>query len=68
MQKKKRFYNEQSWDCEQGREKGLEGQDDNLGLCMLHAKLLQSCLTLCDPMDCSPPFFSAKPVVGSVEY
>ena len=21
----------------------------------LHAKLLQSCLTLCDPMDCSPP-------------
>ena len=24
------------------------------GLC-LHAKSLQSCLTLCDPMDCSPP-------------
>ena len=23
-------------------------------LCM-RAKLLQSCLTLCDPMDCSPP-------------
>ena len=23
-------------------------------VCM-HAKLLQSCLTLCDPMDCSPP-------------
>ena len=22
---------------------------------MLHAKLLQSCLTLCDSMDCSPP-------------
>ena len=21
----------------------------------LPAKLLQSCLTLCDPMDCSPP-------------
>ena len=21
----------------------------------VHAKLLQSCLTLCDPMDCSPP-------------
>ena len=21
----------------------------------MHAKLLQSCLTLCDPMDCSPP-------------
>ena len=26
----------------------------DVGLCM-HAKLLQSCLTLCDPMDCSPP-------------
>ena len=23
----------------------------------LHAKLLQLCLTLCDPMDCSPPGF-----------
>ena len=22
---------------------------------LMHAKLLQSCLTLCDPMDCSPP-------------
>ena len=22
---------------------------------MLHAKLLQSCMTHCDPMDCSPP-------------
>ena len=22
-------------------------------MCMLHAKLPQSCLTLCDPMDCS---------------
>ena len=24
-------------------------------LCVLCAQLLQSCLTLCDPMDCSPP-------------
>ena len=24
----------------------------------VHAKLLQSCPTLCDPMDCSPPGFS----------
>ena len=24
-------------------------------LCCLHAKLLQSYLTLCNPMDCSPP-------------
>ena len=23
--------------------------------CLLHAQLLQSCPTLCDPMDCSPP-------------
>ena len=23
----------------------------------MHAKLLQSCMTLCDPMDCSPPGF-----------
>ena len=25
-----------------------------MGVCV-HAKLLQLCLTLCDPMDCSPP-------------
>ena len=24
----------------------------------MHAKSLQSCLSLCDPMDCSPPVFS----------
>ena len=24
-------------------------------MCVLHAKSLQSCPTLCDPMDCSPP-------------
>ena len=29
-------------------------QRDNFYMCM-HAKLLQSYLTLCDPMDCSPP-------------
>ena len=26
----------------------------------LRAKLLQSCPTLCDPMDCSPPGFSVQ--------
>ena len=26
----------------------------------VHAKLLQSCLTLCDPMDCSPPGSSVR--------
>ena len=26
-----------------------------LHACMLHAKLLQSCLTLCNPVDCSLP-------------
>ena len=25
----------------------------------MHAQLLQSCLTLCNPMDCSPPGSSA---------
>ena len=25
---------------------------------LVHAKLLQLCLTLCDPMDCSLPGFS----------
>ena len=28
----------------------------------MHARLLQSCLTLCDPMDCSLPGFSV-PVI-----
>ena len=26
------------------------------------AKSLQSCLTLCDPMDCSPPGFSVHEI------
>ena len=30
------------------------GSPENLKL-LLHAKLLQSCPTLCNPMDCSPP-------------
>ena len=29
----------------------------------MHAKSLQSCLTLCDPMDCSPPGFSVLGIV-----
>ena len=31
--------------------------------CVLHAKSLQLCLTLCDPMDCSPPgsYWSSLP-------
>ena len=29
------------------------------GLFCVHAKSLQSCLTLCDPTDCSPPISSA---------
>ena len=32
----------------------LNLQEMNLLLCV-HAKLLQSCLTLCDPMNCSLP-------------
>ena len=27
------------------------------------AKSLQSCLTLCDPMDCSPPGFSGHGIL-----
>ena len=30
----------------------------------MHAKLLQSCLTLCDPMECSPP---GSPVHGILQ-
>ena len=31
-------------------------EDTELSICVcVYAKLLQSCLTLCDPMDCSPP-------------
>ena len=29
-------------------------REDSMHACV-HAKLLQSCLTLCNPMDCSPP-------------
>ena len=29
---------------------------------MLHAKLLELCLTLCDPMDYSPPGFSVQAI------
>ena len=29
----------------------------------VHAKSLQSCLTLCDPMDCSPPGFSVHGIL-----
>ena len=31
----------------------FSGRKNNL--CCMYAKLLQSCLTLCDPMECSPP-------------
>ena len=30
---------------------------------ILHAKSLQSCLTLCDPMDCNPPGSSVHEIV-----
>ena len=29
----------------------------------VHAKSLQSCLTLCNPMDCSPPSLSAQEIL-----
>ena len=35
------------------------------GVCsFMHAKSLQSCQTLCDPMDCSPP---SSPVLGILQ-
>ena len=34
----------------------------NMGSCM-HAKSLQSCPTLCDPMDCSPPGYSVHGIL-----
>ena len=35
-----------------------------LGRAAAAAKLLQSCLTLCDPIDCSPP---GSPVPGTLQ-
>ena len=29
----------------------------------MHAKLLQLCLTLCDPLDCSPPGYSVHGIL-----
>ena len=34
------------------------------GPCSMHAKLLHSCLTLCDPTECSPPGFSVHLSMG----
>ena len=31
--------------------------------CHVHAKSLQSCLTLCEPMDCSPPSSSVHGIL-----
>ena len=39
---------------------GVQRSDSVLYLC---AKLLQSCLTLCDTMDCSPPGFSVHGIL-----
>ena len=42
---------------ESGREKEIHSQQQNqhLNYSCVHAKLPQSCLTLCDPVGCSPP-------------
>ena len=34
-----------------------------LSFCAVCAKLLQSCPTLCNPMDCSPPGFSVHGIL-----
>ena len=36
--------------------------------CVVSAKLLQLCLTLCDPIDCSPPGFSVHGILHGQEY
>ena len=38
----------------------LYSRYDNMYVC---AKSLQSCLTLCDPTDCSPPGFSVNGIL-----
>ena len=35
-----------------------QGNDYKSGECLLPVVVAQSCLILCDPMDCSPPGFS----------
>ena len=37
---------------------GIQGEKKGLSSLCLHAKSLQLCLTLCDPMGCSLPGFS----------
>ena len=39
--------------CQAPLSTGFSGQE--CCHCVLYAKLLQSCQTLCDPMDCGPP-------------
>ena len=36
------------------------GRYGSKSLCAVCAKSLQSCLTLCDPMDCNPPGSSVR--------
>ena len=43
--------------------KALSYKHIPLWLPHVHAKSLQSCLTLCDPMDCSPPGFSVHGIL-----
>ena len=35
-------------------------------LFLLHTKSLQSCPTLCDPMDCGPPCFSVQEILQAI--
>ena len=42
----------------------LSTEDKEVGNSYVRAQLLQSCLTLCNPMDCSPP---GPPVRGILQ-
>jgi len=40
-----------------------QGNDYKSGECLLPVLVAQLCLTLCDPMDCSPPDFSVHGIL-----
>ena len=43
---------------------GQKRLESSVATCVhVHVQLLQLCLTLCDPMDCSPPGSSARGIV-----
>ena len=64
-----RYGAEESWVCRQGMPTSFRGagvdQEEGLGreCACVRAKSLQLCLTLWDPIDCSPPCSSVHGLV-----